>query len=83
MICTKKPENVRGGALSCHKLTIYKQFSSHKFINVQSIKYTQKKLEKPGKAGLLTSLINLYPTSNFVKKFLISSSSDLLQTFET
>ena len=28
---TKKPENLGGGAL-CHKLTIYKQFSTFKFI---------------------------------------------------
>ena len=31
-IFTKKPVNLLGGAL-CHKLTIYKQFSTYKFIN--------------------------------------------------
>ena len=55
----KKPENVCGDAL-CHKLTIYKQFSTYKFINTYSIKYTKKtKNETVGKARLLTPPISL------------------------
>ena len=40
------PEILRGGVL-CHKLTIYKQFSTYKFINTKVIKYLKKKREKP------------------------------------
>ena len=49
MIFTKKPEILLGGAL-CHKLTIYKQISTHKLISTKSIKQIKKKSEKREKS---------------------------------
>ena len=53
---TKKPENLLSDAL-CHKLTIYKQFSTYKFKMkckrlIIKIKY-MKKIIKPKKVGKL------------------------------
>ena len=46
----KSLKNLRSSVL-CHNLTIYKQFSTHKFKNTLSINYTKKK-HKPWKARL-------------------------------
>ena len=53
----KRPENLRGGAL-CHKLTIHKQFSIHKFINFYLVnkKHEKKKWKKPDRQDFLASL---------------------------
>ena len=45
MIFTKKPENLCSSAL-CHKLNIYKQFSTDKFINTWSISKEEKNQQK-------------------------------------
>ena len=41
----KSPEKLRDGVL-CHKRTVYKQFSTHKFINTQKKKKEKKKKQQ-------------------------------------